>query len=228
MVHFLEWPGLVSIEDSKDQALSGAPLALARYAGWCGFHKGTGPDVSGVVKIEVAAEIEIPGDCGTGDPVGTFDSDREPLDDRYRDCCLERLGWAFEDLLEIVEGLKPEKLEWVPPGRQRSLGEEFAHVAGTLAWLPGRIGLAPEADAGETAAPAEVLRRAHQRFRARMLGLTEAVRAVETTPPPAPPGVEGEAWTARKVCRRAAEHSLEHLFNLYRHMSAGGAEKEGD
>lgn len=228
MVHFLDWPGLVSIEDSKDQALSGAPLALARYAGWCGFHKGTGPDVSGVVKIDVAAEIEIPGNCRTGDPVGTFGPDREPLDELYRDSCLERLGWAFEDLLEIAEGLKPEKLDWVPPGRQRTMGEELRHTAGALPWLLGRIGIAAEEQSAESTPPSEGLRLAHQRFRDGILGLPEALRAVETTPPPASPGGEGEAWTARKVCRRALEHSLEHLFNLYRHMSAGGAEKEGN
>src|SRR5258707_10827800 len=42
---------------------------------------------------------------------------------------LERLGWAFEDLLELAEGLTPEKLEWTPPGKSRSLALELRHVA---------------------------------------------------------------------------------------------------
>ena len=225
MVHGLAWPGLVSVADSRDEALARTPLAIGRYSGWCAFHRGAGPAPGGKINVSIAEEVDVPGGHGDSEAVGTFGPDLAPLDEAYRESCLARLGWAFEDLMELAEGLRPEKLAWVPPGKSRSLEEELRHVGRGWWWYLTRLELDVPDVAGPGTPAGRALTEGRELFERRLRALSAVELSAEHVPATLVERFTGERWTARKVARRSVEHAMEHLLNLYSHLSLGSGEE---
>jgi uncharacterized damage-inducible protein DinB len=240
MGHALDEVGCIWLASKQSEVITMAPQAISRFFLWLAAHdepQAAGPKpgeavsqalvAPGDIQAEVVEMEEIPGFGKSGGAVGFFGPDLEPATDEDIARTVRRLGYARQDLLDLVAGLPAETLDWSPPARKRTIRKNLIHVAQCHAFYLSRVlGDDRTREAMPWPWPKDTLA---------MLDWTmsRSVEALASLPAELREGVfpaaePAEDWTARKMLRRFVEHEVEHVevvrLTLATFREAGQAE----
>jgi GNAT superfamily N-acetyltransferase len=210
-------PGTLAVADTRSRALSLAVTQAARVREWLEARG----DEAGIPRIWRSQEAgDVPARRG---PDGyeinaTFPDDRRAVTQEEVATAIRRLGWAREDLLAAVDRIAGHEAAHGPLPTNGAHGERtpdavLRHVAGSEAWLVGRLPNGGRYDGpldGVPARDALLGSRAWAVERLRALGLADdGAEAADR---------HGETWTLAKVLRRMQAHGFDHLWELERRL----------
>ncbi len=115
------------------------------------------------------------------------------------------LGWARQDLLALVSGLRGDKLDIKLEGQRWSIRGILRHIARAEWWYLDRLGMAGGPREALPEDVFEALPVVRQRLIASLPDLVGSTQVV---------GTGGEFWSPRKVVRRAIWHELDHIRHI--------------
>jgi N-acetylglutamate synthase-like GNAT family acetyltransferase len=211
-------PGVLAVAATRERALTGALTATARVRDWLEAHG----DEAGIPRIwrpDAAGELAAGKEPGGYEVGVTLPSDRAHVTQEGAAAAMRRLGWAREDLLEMMDRLEGFEAANGPLPAAESRGERTSeavlrHVAGSEVWLVGRLPGGGRYDGPLDDVPvrdALAGSRAWVLERLRALGLADD--GIETA------DRQGETWTLAKVLRRLQAHGFDHLWELERRLT---------
>lgn len=211
--------GFATWAATRSEVLDRAPQKLEEYCQWLAHHRGMAPggDASSRNSIGVVDRIEVVEEIA-GNEVA-FEEDLLPASDDEISRCSELLGYLRRDLLNTVEPLPAEVMDWDPPYRHfasyvwwRTIRQILKHIALTEVgyYLPS-IGWRGHLDLKALQAMdwQEQLRQSReeaQRFLEELRTSSDRIGLRN----------EGETWTVRKVLRRLVWHERLHLKSIRR------------
>jgi len=212
MAHVLDLVGCFASGLTQEEAVRKMPEAIRGYLAWTRKH-GEPITVLEPVTVEVAETVR--GTCprNSGDAAALFKPEKQAVTDELIKTAIRRMGYAREDLLDLVRGLPDEAMDWKREDRMRSIREILAHVARCDWWYVTRL---TDEDPPASEPPQDVflfLKQYRESAVKRLLGLPEKLRSgvfhakKNTTHPEEP-------WSARKMLRRYVEHEREHIENI--------------
>lgn len=228
MAHLLEPPGLGLRYESRAEMQRRLPFDIEGHLAWLRSHQEPVPE--GAVTFRVAEEVPISGNFESGDDVGFYGPDAEPVAPEKIERYLRIAGWAHGDLLLLIDGLDDKTLDWVRDSRTRSIRKVLRHIVGAELWYMSRVvdergpgplaALIRDADAqiDATENSAQRLRivwEAFPRFARSLSPRHLAQIAVPTWHTRV-----SERWTARKMLRRCIEHIREHTLSIEKILQA--------
>lgn len=229
MAHLLEPPGLGVRFESRRAMVRGLPDALRAHLDWLESHGEPVPDAQ--TSYRVAEEVRIAGNFQSGDDVGFYPPDADPVSPDEMGRYLRIAGYAHADLLRLVEGLSEAALDWVRNARTRPIRQIVRHVVAAELWYMNRIIDDPDVhgfpwmiqDAHEgidvTQDMRERLRIVWPTFQAWARSLSPEMRSRVVTPSWFTER-KNERWSARKMLRRCVEHCREHAQSIERILAA--------
>jgi uncharacterized damage-inducible protein DinB len=170
------------------------------------------------ITVEVMETVR--GTCPrhSGDAAALFKPEKQTVTDEMIETAIRRMGYAREDLLELVRGLPDEVMDWKREERMRSIREILTHVARCDWWYVTRL---TDEDPPASEQPGDVflhLKQYRESAVKRLLGLPEKLRAGVYHPKKNTKHPE-EPWSARKVIRRYVEHEREHIDNIKQRLA---------
>ena len=213
MAHVLDLPGCMARGSSREQALERLAGAIRDTWSWLRRHGELAPDEGEELRLEVAGEFTGTGPFDPGDAAALYPPEREPITPAEMEEAFRHMSHARADLLALAGGVTEELLDWVPFPGHYTLRRILRHIGNADEWYVSRIvppeTLPPEwADDEEMPLP-EFLEMSRRTAVERLRLLTETEREGVFFPTEWTSHPE-EAWTARKVLRRALEHEREH------------------
>jgi predicted RNase H-like HicB family nuclease/uncharacterized damage-inducible protein DinB len=216
MAHVLDLVGCFVYGLSKEEAVHKMPEAVRDYLAWTRKH---GEPLTVLEPVAVEVMETVRGTCPrhTGDAAALFKPERQPATDELIETTIRRMGYAREDLLELVRGLPDKVMDWKREERMRSIREILAHVARNDWRYVTRL---TDEDPPASDPPGDVflfLKQYRESAVKRLLGLPEKLRAGVYHPKKNTAHPE-EPWTARKVLRRYVEHEREHIENVKKRL----------
>ncbi|MFZ5824852.1 MAG: DinB family protein [Bacillota bacterium] len=212
MGHLPEEPGCIWLAQTPEEVMARAPAAISGYDAWLRRH-GEAPGVRrgpDSISVELAEQRVAENFGQSGGAVGLFTPDLMPATATFIAAAVRRLGYARRDLLELVEPLPADLLDWTPPGGKRTIRANLHHLRNAQGWYLTRLfgwegtkQLLPEPWPQETF---ESLQWTLERCCTALLELPEPFRSgtYQAQQPM-------EDWTARKMLRRFVEHEREHI-----------------
>jgi hypothetical protein len=133
-----------------------------------------------------------------------FPYDWKPLTGLEIERAVKLLDWSRLDLLKVVEGLNPQKLDATYPAERWSIKGILGHVGGAEWWYLQRLDLAfPREQLPED--PFERIKKVRKQLNL-VLPKLEGVKRVV--------GVDGEIWSPRKILRRTLWHERDHTEHI--------------
>lgn len=220
----LDWPGAFTWGTTRDIALARAPSAAHRFVDWLAEHGDAAsavPAAHTVVIEEVTAYRLADG----YEVNATFGADEEPVAPAELDAAIRRLGYARDDLLELVlritgfearGGQLPTEertAEATASGASdgRHVDDVLRHVAGAETWFVSRLDPSARYEG-----PRDDLTEYLTASRAFLVAGLRRMHAEGASPRD---DGKGEHWTLAKLLRRALYHSLDHLDELDRRLA---------
>jgi len=233
IAHVPDIPGCHFAGATREDLVGRASAEVSRYLDWCAAH-GLGDldaRVAAIVKarkkavaasgpalvLRVAEEKE--GDVGRENdaPSALFDRDHESPDDPSIHAHFRVVRAAYEEMARLVNAADERDLAARPGDGSASPAETLDHIGDGLWWLCSRI--ADDLPEPGADCPAHGLARIQCLIpwaEAWMLSIPAERRADVVVPARFPSRDHAEAWTFGKVCRRQAEHMVDHLGELKR------------
>jgi len=217
MAHALDLVGCFEYGLSKDEAVAKMTEAVREYLAWTRRH---GEPLTVLEPITVEVMETVRGTCPrhSGDAAALFKPEKQTVTDEMIETAIRRMGYAREDLLELVRGLPDEVMDWKREERMRSIREILTHVARCDWWYVTRL---TDEDPPASEQPGDVflhLKQYRESAVKRLLGLPEKLRAGVYHPKKNTKHPE-EPWSARKVIRRYVEHEREHIDNIKQRLA---------
>ena len=221
----LDLPGAFLWASSQDRVVSQAPAAAGWYRDWLERH---GEDVAMLFgPSEVVESVPASREVGY-EQNATFADDARPVAADELELAIRRLGFAREDLLELLDRIAAlsgsagglpartfrEAGSAAPVSAERTVDDVAAHLAGAEIWLGSR--LRPEARF-EGASRDDDARAHLNATRTWAVDNLRRLRALD--PALARTDGKGETWTIPKVVRRYLYHSIDHLRELDRRLA---------
>lgn len=209
----LEHPGCYAYGDNGEKAMAALPAAIRTYSQWINQHEPSWLQ-TGTIELEVEGvwdnyyidkNLDRAGESDDHYMVDSwFQHDWKPLTAEDIERVLKLLAWSRADLLRLVDGLPPGKLEQTHPGERWSINGILKHIGGSEWWYMDRIGKAfPKRQIPGT--PRERLEKVRAAF-VKILPKLDGENLVL--------GAEGEFWSPRKMLRRAAWHERDHIVHI--------------
>lgn len=212
----LDLPGCFTWGRTRAIALARAPSAAARFSRWLADY-GERAELPQLDETLIVEEVAAVG-AGDRERNAVFAADRRAVTEEELETTLRRLNFARADLLRLAG--RADRLEAVEAADslgerdQRSGTDVLRHLAGSEAWLAGRLdpdtryeGPPRDGDVAEYLAAT----RAWATSRLRELFARDPAMARDDR--------AGEGWTLAKVMRRLVYHSLDHLDELDRRLA---------
>ena len=217
MAHALDLVGCFDYGLSKDEAVAKMPETIREYLAWTRRH---GEPLTVLEPVAVEVMETVRGTCPrhSGDAAALFKLEKQPATEEMIATAIRRMGYAREDLLELVRGLPDEVMDWKREERMRSIREILTHVARCDWWYVTRL---TDEDPPASEPPGDVflhLKQYRESAVKRLLGLPEKLRAGVYHPKKNTKHPE-EPWSARKVLRRYVEHEREHIDNIKQRLA---------
>jgi ribosomal protein S18 acetylase RimI-like enzyme len=220
----LDLIGVFGWAANRELAISQAPSAVGWHRDWLARH-GETLDVR-VGRVEVVEEVAATLVDGY-ERNAIFAADRAPVALGELEAAMRHLDFARRDLLDL--GARIEAFEAaggrLDPGDDREAdavtGTDAArpaidvlrHLAGSEAWFVSRLDPAARFS-GSEASDTEAYLSGTRAW------LVDALRRLHAADPAlARTDGKGEAWTLRKLLRRAVYHSIDHLRELDRRLA---------
>ena len=210
----LNHPGCFAYGRDSEEAQRNFLPAARDYAAWIARHGESWLDEEIEVSVEetfdayfiTSSFARVEGGPDTYMVESFFLYDWKPLMPHEMERALKLLAWSRADLMRLVEGLAPEKLEQTYPNERWNIKGILRHIGGAEWWYQERIGYPfPEREAEIPADPFERLAVVREHFTALLPRLEGVSRVV---------GLEGEIWSPRKVLRRALWHERDHTEHI--------------
>ena len=210
----LNHPGCFAYGRDSEEAQRNFLPAARDYAAWIARHGESWLDEEIEVSVEetfdayfiTSSFARVEGGPDTYMVESFFLYDWKPLMPPEMERALKLLAWSRADLMRLVEGLAPEKLEQTYPNERWNIKGILRHIGGAEWWYQERIGYPfPAREADVPADPFERLAVVREHFTALLPRLDGVSRVV---------GLEGEIWSPRKVLRRALWHERDHTEHI--------------
>ncbi|MEM3617301.1 MAG: type II toxin-antitoxin system HicB family antitoxin [Candidatus Bathyarchaeia archaeon] len=203
-----ECPGCWVFGRSPESALAKVRTAVAEWFDWLKRHGERVPAEAGDFEIEIAEFLRVsynPVEAGKPEPL--FWSEVAPVTRKDVAWTLKLMEHSREDLLGLVSNLSNEVLDWLPPGKPRTIRNCLRHIAYVEPWYITRLNV--ELPIHYPRNVFELL--SHTRKvvvdylrnmpRDRMRGVFQPIK--DKSP-------MCNLWTARKVLRRLVDHEKLH------------------
>ncbi len=211
----LEHPGCFAYGRSADEARANMGRAARDYAAWVQQHGMPWMDAPSL-EVEVEETFDayrIPREAARAQGKketylveSFFGNDADPLSGTDVERALKMLAWSRQDLLAVLRGLSPDKLDQKYEGERWSINGILKHIAGAEWWYQERLGSPfPEREEDLPAKPLESLELVRGHFLAWLPGQEGVRRVID---------LEGETWSPRKVLRRALWHERDHTEHI--------------
>ena len=211
----LDLPGAFGWARDRDQAISQAPSAAGWFRDWLARHDA--PVDLAIGPVEVVEEVTV-SVVGGYERNAILEADRVPVEPSELGIAIDRLGFARADLLELagrIATLGAEDRAASGDGRHvRGALDVLRHIGDSETWLVSRLD--PGARFGGVDRDGDVL---PYLAATRVWFVDNLGRLHGRDPGLARTDGKGEAWTMRKVLRRAVYHSVDHLRELDRRVA---------
>ena len=141
--HIHSLMGCSALASTKERAMMKLKSAIPEYFRWLRSH-GEDVEIPTKPRFVVVQGIRIgesPGDAGGPDPL--LRCDRAPASHQDVTRCLRLLGYAREDLHQILSSQSRERLNWKPKSEPRSVRDALRHIAQVDIWYLSRIDADP-------------------------------------------------------------------------------------
>jgi predicted RNase H-like HicB family nuclease len=216
IAYALDLPGCYQRGETPDEAVAGAPAAIAAYFAWraeqdCAFPIPGAPIVTELVETFHSFNCRTtPGYVVNA----TFADDLRPLAAWEVQSALRVAEWTRRDLDSVIQKIPPAQRAFPaerPAGRKTS-ADLLRHIAGAENWYFSQFGLAVPRETLPVD-PIERLAvvRANSRTQLReFAGNTRLTVAAD------------EQWTARKIVRRMLWHERDHTQQIARQLLTTG------
>ena len=221
--HIHSLMGCFALASTKERAMMKLTSAIPEYFRWLRSH---GEDVAIPAKPElvVVQELRIgasPADAGGPDPLLRCDKVSASHQDVTR--CLRLLGYAREDLLQLLSGQSREELDWKPKGEPRSIANALRHMAQVDIWYLSRIDADPPLDKAKTKEVFTFLKYSRSLVAEALPRLTQT--QLKKVFYPRKWSDKPYPWTATKVLHRLVAHQRQHTNYLKRILAMPGSPK---
>lgn len=211
----LEHPGCYAYGMNGKAAALNLESAIDKYARWIAKHGHdawldlSGNDteivINGTWEVYFIDDNLDPAPEAKGYSVESFfPYDWKPLTALEIKHARDMLTWTRKEVLDLVGGLAPEKLDRNYPGERWSIRGILSHLGGAEWWYLERLGLAfPRPQVPEE--PLARLEKVRGHFNSVLPKLEGSTRVI---------GVDGEFWSPRKLLRRALWHERDHVEHI--------------
>jgi len=135
-----ECPGCWVFGRSPESALAKVRTAIAEWFDWLERHGERFPAEARDFEIEVAEVLRVsynPVEAGKPEPL--FWSEIAPITRKDIVWTLKLMEYSREDLLGLVSNLPHEVLDWLPPGKPRTIRNCLRHIAYVEPWYITRL-----------------------------------------------------------------------------------------
>ncbi|MEM4701661.1 MAG: type II toxin-antitoxin system HicB family antitoxin, partial [Candidatus Bathyarchaeia archaeon] len=135
-----EYPGCWVFGRSPESALAKVRTAVAEWFDWLKRHGERVPGEAGDFEIEVAEVLRVsynPVEAGKPEPL--FWSEVASVTRKDVAWTLKLMEYSREDLLGLVSNLSNEVLDWLPPGKPRTIRNCLRHIAYVEPWYVTRL-----------------------------------------------------------------------------------------
>ncbi|MFQ6033603.1 MAG: DinB family protein, partial [Candidatus Bipolaricaulia bacterium] len=132
-------PGCWVFGRTPERALEKEREAVSAWLRWLRRHGEEVPE-PGHIELEVAEMLRVdynPVEAGKPEPL--FWSEVQPINEADITRTLQLMGYSRADLLELVQGLDEEVLNWHPPGEPRTIENCLRHIAYVEPWYLSRL-----------------------------------------------------------------------------------------
>lgn len=208
----------VAADDAAVREL--VPVVIAEHIAWLDEHGDVTRDAF-PFEFEVCERVDV---RDWAEPDYCFDDDLRPVSVQEVETAIRRLGYARQDLLQLIRPLPNAVLDWEPPisalagldfwaPEVRSIRAVLNHVAGAEAWKLRNL----NAVFGDTAVPAVDLFETRRLMLERLRSLTEEERSgvVSWAHRGRVPG----RWTVRKALRGGVHHERFHTKEIEQRLA---------
>ncbi len=218
MVHVLDLLGCVCRRGATDEALAATPQAIRAFLRFLRLHGEDAPAPDAPFELQVAEHVTQGWWMGNGSPSIMFQAERATLDKAELEKYLGWLDWTHQELVGLVEGLRPERLDAPAQAKERTLSEIITHVWESERWYVRQIAEFPALPRGQ-----DMLTRlswVHLTGVEILRGLSPAARNAVVFRRGPFNRDESDPWNARKVLRRMLEHRWEHVMEIRDRLQA--------
>jgi len=202
-----EDPGCWVFGRTPARALEKERLIVREWFSWLRRH---GEQVSepAEIELEVAEILRVdynPVEAGKPEPL--FWSEVPPITPGDLARTLQLMGYSRADLLELVQGLDEETLDWQPPGEPRTIRNCLQHIAYVEPWYLSRLGIE---------LPKECLKDVFELLQYARKIVIDCLsnfpkeKMAWVLQPVKDPSQVCNLWTARKVLQRLVDHEKLH------------------
>jgi len=133
-------PGCWVFGRSPESALAKVRSAVAEWFDWLERRGETVSAEARDFEIEVAEVLKVsynPVEAGKPEPL--FWSEVAPVTRKDIARTLKLMEYSREDLLKLVSNLSDEVLDWLPPGKPRTIRNCLRHIAYVEPWYITRL-----------------------------------------------------------------------------------------
>lgn len=210
-------PGVLAVARTRERALSGALTTAGRVREWLEA-RGDEAGIPRIWRPDAVGELAAAHEAGGYEINATLPTDLRRVTQEDVATAVRRLAWNREDLLATIARVEAFEATRGPLPTDVSRGERSSeavlrHVAGSEAWLVGRLPGGGRYDGPLDGVPVRDLLAGSRAWAVeRLRALGRADDGVETT------DRHGEPWTLAKVLRRMQAHGFDHRWELERRL----------
>ncbi|MEM2202219.1 MAG: type II toxin-antitoxin system HicB family antitoxin [Candidatus Bathyarchaeia archaeon] len=213
-------PGCWVFGCSLESALSKLRTVVAEWFNWLERHGERVPAEARDFEIEVAEVLRVsynPVEAGKPEPL--FWSEVAPITKKDIAWTLKLMEYSREDLLGLVSSLGNEVLDWLPPGKPRTIRNCLRHIAYVEPWYITRL---------DVELPTRYPRNVFELLSHTRKAVADYLRSMPKDrmrgvfQPKKDKSPMCNLWTARKVLRRLVDHERLHTRYIANVLQAYG------
>lgn len=203
-----EYPGCWVFGQTIESALEKSGTAIIDWFNWINKHGERNLDISSGIEVEVVEMLRVdynPVEAGKPEPL--FWSEVAPVQSHDIESTIRLMEYSRKDLLELVDNITKECLEWKPPEKPRTISNCLEHIAHVEPWYITRLNIEMPEDLPTTVF--ELLNYTRNIVMGCLKNFPEDKMSGVFQPEKYKSPV-CDLWTARKVLRRLVDHERLH------------------
>lgn len=136
------YPGCGIIGQTKESALEKVRIAIVGWFKWVNKHGEKFPDINGRIEVEVMEILGVnynPAEAGKPEPL--FWSEVSPVVKEDIARTVRLMEYSRNDLMDIVNNISDDCLDWKPPTKPRTIRNCLEHIAIVEPWYISRVNI---------------------------------------------------------------------------------------